>query len=129
MRKSFFPGAKPPIWVSRRHQPWYDVRFFTFEGVTSGGEGVTFWGRGCHQGVTASPVRIYTMGWTSKGAPSLAGVRRSGRNPTAGQAPGRASRVARANTSQRSPTALQTNPSPRSGAPPIPARYRPSGPD
>jgi len=70
MRNSFFPGAKPPIWVSRRHQPWYDVRFFTFEGVTSGGEGVTFLGPRVSQGVTASSVRIYTItvGYSSIGA-------------------------------------------------------------
>ena len=59
MRNSFFPGAKSPIWVSRRHQPCYDVRFFTFEGVTSGGEGVTFWGPRVSLGVTASSAPIY----------------------------------------------------------------------
>jgi hypothetical protein len=62
MRISFLPRAKPPIWVSPRLQPWCDVRFLTFEGVTRHGDGVTFPGRGCHQGVTASPVRILYYG-------------------------------------------------------------------
>lgn len=49
MRNSFFPRAKPPFWVSPRHQPWYDVPIFTFEGVTRNGDGVTFPGGGCHR--------------------------------------------------------------------------------
>jgi hypothetical protein len=44
MRKLFFPGIKPPTWVSPCHRLWYDVRISTFEGVTSRDEGVTLLG-------------------------------------------------------------------------------------